>query len=196
MGWLVALLAVVAVLAIFWFFRGGLYARLFAPRHVADLADAGLQFRNGLRKRMEERPDSPAYGPAEYRSHEGVTVLCSIHRVEGRIVYHVSLSHESGAMAFAAGGRFLYLFAGALGVQDHLTAVAHTPVTHGIFNVAPDAHPGLAPDFEVPGSEAAARALADRAGRFLEGLVERGPLLRTEDEVLAAAGLLQRSDTA
>lgn len=188
MGALGAVLVVTLIVVIFvsW---GGMYRRLFALPHMGELAVAGIKLRDALRHQMEEHPKQAAYGPAEYVSKEGIAIICSVHRVPPGLVYHLSLSHKSGAMAFAAGGRFLYLVGGGLGVQEHLLAVAHTPITHGVFAMTEEDHFRAEPAFDAPSNPKEAQVLADQAGRFLEAIHTKCSLLRTEEEVLHAAGL-------
>jgi len=187
MTFLIVAVIVLALLAIgrMWFLRRK-YKRLFAEEHFAEL----LRLLPGLKTAATTRvgePFHPADDPRVAISRSGLAVFYSVNSTPTGYLHHLSLSYGGSPLAFAAGGRFLYVMLAALGMIGKLIAVAHTDkgITHGVFRLSEAEEHDYERRAPEIGQTGDLRHLIEGATRWLESYGATGQLLRTEAELLA-----------
>ncbi|NIM51400.1 MAG: hypothetical protein GTO22_19485 [Gemmatimonadales bacterium] len=165
------------------------YSRLLRDDHYLEL----LRLLPGLKEAALARVGETMQPPDDARfalTQRGLAVVYSIEVSASGYLHHLSCSYRGGPMAFAAGGRFLYVMMGALGSLGDLKAVAHTRagITHGVFELSELQQRAYEDRIvAVPKPEHVPR-LKEAATEWLHALRARGELLQSEEELLNQVG--------
>ncbi len=163
------------------------YVPLLRDSHFLELAEAlGNLKASGLA--AGGRPIDSVDDPRILTTSAGVTVLYSTEELpeQEALLTHISLSHQSGYLAWAAGGRFVHQMLQQLGVPVADAAFAHSPA--GVVHVAFLIQRAERSEFEQARvksllSEDVA-GVKEQGGEFISDIMSSGLLLNTEEELL------------
>jgi len=176
----------------FWKFiwsPGRRYRSLFSDDHYLEL----LRHVAGLKQAALERGERPMDIPSDPRAaltRRGVLMFYTIEKLKEATLHHLSISQPSHFLAFAAGGRFLYMILRILGTLDKPISVARSPkgVTHGLFVLSDEEQARFAErSISLPTREDLP-ALKQAATGWLHNLVESGELTLSEEEAIKRLG--------
>ena len=179
---------VLLVLRVVWSMRRK-YSRLLSDDNFTEL----LGLIPSLKKVALERLGEPLHPPDDPRiafTQAGLAVFYSVEPSGDGYLHHLSFSHGGGSMAFAAGGRFMYVTLSALGTLGDLKAVAHTRggVTHGVFQMSEIQEREYVNRAVMAPEEKDVLRLKEGATRWLDSVRTTGQLVQSEDELLAKVG--------
>ncbi len=171
---------------------GRKYKRLLADEHIVELLGL-MPALKAAAIELAGEPLKPEDDPRTVITKAGLTVFYSIQATEEeKYVHHLSFSYAGAPMAFAAGGRFLYVVLNALGTIENLKWVAHTGagVTHGVFVLSDARDAGMA--LPAPNADEV-HTLNKAATSWLDSIRETGEVLESEEELLARVGASEQA---
>jgi hypothetical protein len=124
--------------------------------------------------------------PMRSVTSKDILVIYTIDQAGGLFFHHLSFSHRGNFLAFAAGGRFLYVMASSLGILANLAGVAHTQngIIHGGFLLAATEQRIYAErTVNVPPIEQISQ-IKINTNKWFERFWKTNELLRSEEELM------------
>ncbi len=162
------------------------YKPLLRDDHFAELLALAPSLKQAALERVGE-PLRPPDDPRVVLTSRGLLVFYSVQESAGGYLHHLSFSYGGGAMALAAGGRFMYVILTALGTFGGLKGMAHSRggVTHGIFELSEVLEAEYATRAVVVPQKEDVPRLKDAATEWLNSFRTSGQLLQSEAGLLA-----------
>ena len=163
------------------------YGPLFQDSHFLELASVVGTLKEGALA-ARGRPMESIDDPRVFVTSAGLLVAYTAEELPDAtaLLCHISLSHRTGYLPWAAGGRFVYQMLRQLGIPVGDAAFAHSEA--GVVHVAFLTVGGERAEFErakvEPLTAGSVTQLTDQGGEFVRQAMGSGELVRTEEELL------------
>ena len=178
-------LSMVMILLFFW--SGVRRARpMFADDHYRELLALSQKLKPAAIERIGRKLELPG-DPRMGITGVGIVILYTIDAEGEYFMHRISFSRAGRYLAFAAGGRFLYVVARSLGVVSHLVGMAHSPrgVVHGAFVLGVREQDGFTRAPQIDSSQENIAQLKTDTNAWFERSIKTYGLMRSEEELLA-----------
>jgi hypothetical protein len=157
----------------------------FEDSHYLELIKLAFSLRDAALENIDAQ-NLIQNDPRRSVTSKDILVIYTIEQARGLFYHHLSFSHAGGYLAFAAGGRFLYVMSSSLGILANLVGVAHTQngIIHGGFLLAATEQRIYAErTVNVPPIEQIYQVKIN-SNKWFERFWKTNELLRSEDELL------------